>query len=167
MAVFLTKLVTSQTHNKKYLWETEDCLVYVSDIVTAIVIPKGFIFDKNSVPKYLRWIFPVSGRRSDYAAAVHDWLYSTELYPREVCDAIYLEIMQLSGVSAFRARSKYLAVKLFGGKVWDTHTRESLDLARGLIDIPRLEAKLAEHGLDKELHKEWNLTRYPVSKEGI
>lgn len=164
MAQFLTKLKTEQEHDREYFWRTTSPLVYKSDIVYGVIVPKGFEFDKNSIPFYLRWLFPVSGRRSDYAATLHDWLYTTELFPREVCDEIYYEAMLLSKVSNWRAKSKFMAVKTFGHLVWKQHTRESLEKARSLLELRSINKVLKKHGLPKETHLSWNVVGDPMYK---
>lgn len=160
MARFLTKLHTSQEFDKAYEWELTEPLIYESDIVGPIIVPAGFVFDKNSVPFGFRWLFPVAGRKSDYAATLHDWLYATELYPREVADCIYLEAMELADVSFLRAKSKYYAVKIGGGFVWSDHTKSSISAARDLIDLVVVEQLLQEHGFDKKAHTSWNLSYF-------
>ncbi len=161
-STFLTKLNTSQEYNKEYRWTIEDYLVYDSELVGPIVVPKNFVYDKNSIPWYLRWVFPVSGRKSDYAATVHDWLYITELFPRVVCDCIYLEAMKVSGVSNFRAKAKYFAVDKLGWTVWNKHTKKSIDFGRSFVIIKEMEKVLKEHGFAPTAYEMWNLSRYPA-----
>lgn len=158
---FKTKLVTSQRHDKAFEWTIEAPLVYNSALVGPLIVPKGFVYDKNSVPWYFRWLFPVSGRRSDYAATLHDWMYATELFPIEVCDAIYLETMLISKVNPLRAKMKYYAVRQFGISVWRTHTRVSLKEHRDLLDIDEIKRLLLIHGFESNAWNLWNLIENP------
>lgn len=158
---FLTNLVTSQVHDRAFHWRVEAPLIYDSALVGPIYVPVGFEYDKNSVPWYLRWLFPVSGRRSDYAATLHDWVYATELYPIEVCDEIFYEAMLASNVSAFRAKAKWLAVRQFGLKVWLTHTRPGLKAKRDLLDIEVVKKDLQRVGFTGMEYHLWNLSAPP------
>lgn len=160
---FLTNLVTEQEYNKSNQWKTVYPLIVDVKLVGPIIIPAGFIFDKNSVPAGLRWLFPVSGYKSDYAAAVHDWLYTSELFPRVVCDEIFYDAMIYSGVPKWRAWSKYKAVRVFGGMVWKKHTKESVDEARSLLDIPDIKETLIQYNFNEDDYKLWNLSFYSTT----
>lgn len=51
-----------------------------------------------------------------YAALVHDWIYSIEMFPRSVCDAIFRDILR-----EFKVESRnmmYWAVRLGGWTAW-------------------------------------------------
>lgn len=50
-----------------------------------IVIPKGFVWDLSSVPRFLWGLFPPDGN-FELASLIHDFLYKYKLYPREFCD---------------------------------------------------------------------------------
>ena len=77
------------------------------------VVPKGFIFDGASIPTWLRWIFPHGGAKFA-AACFHDWGYRLGKITRKEADDAFLDIMLANGVSAWRARTMYAAVRVFG-----------------------------------------------------
>lgn len=79
----------------------------------AIYVPAGFETDFASVPRGLWNIFPPFGRYSK-AAVVHDFLYRRSGVPRELCDKIFLEAMEVLGVGWLTRSTIYSAVRLFG-----------------------------------------------------
>jgi len=69
------------------------------------------------------------------AAFIHDILYAAELFPRDECDDIFLELMKEHGVGWFTRNSMYLAVRMVGGLVWRKHTAASLQHSRIFISV--------------------------------
>lgn len=89
-------------------------LVVIDGLKYLIRVPDGFVTDFASVPRIplAFWLF---GGIGDYAACVHDYLYRNGLFPREVCDAIYREILlHVDKTSEFRASAMHKGVR-FGG----------------------------------------------------
>lgn len=83
----------------------------------AVFVPAGFETDYASVPRGLWNIFPKKGRYSK-AAVLHDFLYRKTGVPRDLCDRIFLEAMETSGVNWFTRHTIYRAVRLFGGAAY-------------------------------------------------
>lgn len=103
----------------KPLWRLLDALAYDSEVVGGrIVVPSGFITDACSVPR-LPFVYLLAGGLADEAGYVHDLLYTTQIYPREKCDAVLREAVLAMGYSKTLAESMYLAVREFGGSHWD------------------------------------------------
>lgn len=111
-----------------YLFRLCDDLVYQSDLVSfEIVVPKGFETDFASIPRLLRFIYPVNGRHR-CAAVVHDYLYykagrivvdgTAISYTRKQADLIFLEAMKSLGVRWTQRKSMYRGVRLGGWKHW-------------------------------------------------
>lgn len=129
-----------------------------------ITLPKGFVTDLASIPKYLRWLFKPDGQWSK-AAAVHDFLYNgipiteghsefyAEMRPRYAymeqklrirssCDAIFYIAMRASGVSAAVALAFYLGVRAGGSQHFRTGKR--IDVAKLLVGLyPKAEYDFA------------------------
>lgn len=91
-------------------------LKYVTEVeaIGLITVPRGFVTDYASVPRGLWNIFPPHGKYSA-GAVVHDYLYRRTLMDRAICDRVFLEAMEVLGVSWFSRRVIYRAVRLFGG----------------------------------------------------
>lgn len=103
-------------------------LVVVDGVSYLIRVPPGFITDFASVPRIplAFWLF---GGIGDYAAAVHDWLYTSGEYPRDICDKLFREILHhVDGTSWARAEAMYRAVRLAGGSRYTA--RQASDSAR-------------------------------------
>lgn len=86
----------------------------------CITVPKGFLTDLASIPLPFRIFFPKDG---DYtpAAVVHDYLYSEHNNTginREYADKIFNFIMKELGISTYKRKTMYRAVRLFGEPFW-------------------------------------------------
>lgn len=79
----------------------------------AVIVPTGFITDLASVPRIpLAWL--IAGGIGDRAAVIHDYLYAETKVRRGTADAVFLEALLDTGVSAWRARAMWAAVRAFG-----------------------------------------------------
>lgn len=89
-------------------------LVVIDSVEYLIRVPDGFITDFASVPR-IPLAFMLFGGIGDYGACVHDYLYRNGLFTREICDAIYKEILlHVDKTSEFRALAMHRGVRLGG-----------------------------------------------------
>ena len=79
-----------------------------------IMVPHGFITDFASVPR-LPFTYSTFGDTAHEAAVIHDYLYSSGLFPREVADAVFLEAMGVLGIPWWKRHAMYLGVRVGGG----------------------------------------------------
>jgi len=79
----------------------------------VIHVPAGFITDFASVPRFFWRLFPPTGTYGK-AAVVHDYLYRCTDIDRAICDAVFLEAMEVLGVSWIARRLMHRAVRVFG-----------------------------------------------------
>ena len=104
-----------------YQWQlVEEFFFYFDkeDDSTGITVPKNFVTDFASVPKFLWSILPPTGRYTK-AAVLHDYLYPKECkvdLTRKECDKIFLSAMKILGVKKYTRLVFYRAVRLFGKK---------------------------------------------------
>ena len=77
-----------------------------------ILVPKGFITNFASVPRFFWSIIPPWGKYGK-AAVIHDYLYYTKKYTRKRADEIFLEGMEVLGVSLWKRQVMYWAVRIF------------------------------------------------------
>jgi hypothetical protein len=91
--------------------------IYLSDTVGIVFVPKGFKTDYASVPRVLWSILPPTGKYTK-AAVVHDYLYISKEFPREVADYVFLEAMVALGVNPIIRYSMWLGVRVGGWVVW-------------------------------------------------
>jgi hypothetical protein len=86
--------------------------VYIDDSVGVIYVPKGFDSDLASIPPFAQSFISKVGKY-DAAAVVHDWLYSSQLFDKLICDKVFLRAMKDAGVSYFKRTLMYFTVKMF------------------------------------------------------
>ena len=90
---------------------------YYTDVLDEryyIKVPKLFETNFASIPKILWGIFSPTDERYGKAAVVHDYLYSTGLFPREICDKIFFEAMSILKAPFYIKYLFYWNVRLFG-----------------------------------------------------
>lgn len=108
-------------------YEVTEPLVWNDNLSIIQVNPK-FDFDGASVPQCL-WSFGFSPMTGGYqrSACLHDALYASEYFPREICDVLFLEAMESEGVGYMKRYSMYYAVRSFGWTVWKGHKNEEVN----------------------------------------
>jgi hypothetical protein len=111
MSKFLTELDARLKDDDK-VWIMDDPLVYESDIIGAVTVPKGFETDFASVPR-LPVIYTLFGDRAHRESVIHDYLYRIESIPeatKEQADLVFLEAMECRGKSWFIRKCMYWGV---------------------------------------------------------
>ena len=115
---FLTPLIIKFLDTKDAKrWELHEGFRYVCKSGEVIYVPKGFRTDFASVPRFFWRIIPPTGLYGK-AAVIHDFLYQEKLFDRARADAIFLEGMELLGVSRWKRNLMYRTVRLFGGRAF-------------------------------------------------
>ena len=102
-------------------WKLVDDLIYQSDILDRIVVPKGFKTDFASTPRIpgMYWLI---GGKGTLPAIVHDYLYieRDQTYTRRQADRVFLEAMK----EAKDPKSRiirwilYSGVRIGGRRAW-------------------------------------------------
>jgi hypothetical protein len=85
----------------------------------GIIVPRGFVTDFASVPRFFWRLFPPTGTYGK-AAVIHDYLYQFNGVTREQADHIFLEAMEELGVAWVTRHILFLAVRLGGWKPWNS-----------------------------------------------
>lgn len=123
MSKFLTPLLTEFLDDVQA--KLVEDLVYESDVLgETVTVPKGYVTDFASVPRY-PIIFWATGDTAHKAAVIHDYLYQLGKYSRKVADDVLLEAMKLTGIATWRCYSMYWAVRTFGASHYGTQQPES------------------------------------------
>lgn len=135
MGLFLTELVvrpypTTAQHDGRNWW-LEFQLIYRSNNLGQIVVPKDFIGDFASTPAFLWADIPPWGKWSA-AAWLHDYVYWTQPCTREQADDLLMEAMQTCNVDARRRMLIYQGVRLGGQSSWD---QDAIDRAAGKAHV--------------------------------
>ena len=101
-----------------------------------LTILPGFVTDGASIPS-LFWSCAGDPFSPHFVAAavVHDALYSAELTTRDKADEIFLELLEVEGLSWLHRNIFWFAVRVAGWTVWDEHTEETIAAARKLCSL--------------------------------
>lgn len=83
----------------------------------TIDVEVGFMTDFTSIPRPFWAVLPRWGKYGN-AAVLHDWLYSTQEYPRARADAIMFEAMGVLRVAAWQRYAIYWGVRGLGWIAW-------------------------------------------------
>lgn len=96
-------------------WELLTEWRYLSAVTQkAYTIFPGFTTDFASVPR-VPIAYWLAGNTAHLASVVHDYLYVNGEEPKDICDAIFAEIMERTpGFPKWRIKLMWLAVHLFG-----------------------------------------------------
>jgi len=102
-------------------WRLTDDLIYRSDILDRIVVPKGLKTDFASTPRIpgMYWLI---GGKATLPAIVHDYLYTErdQTYSRRDADRVFLEAMRAKGDPKSRIIRwiLYSGVRIGGRRAW-------------------------------------------------
>lgn len=118
--MFIPEIVLIPIRGKRK-WRIEEDFGIQTQAAGWVVVPKGFVCDLNSIPRFLWW----ESTPTDYpeAGATHDWLYEIQM-AKDVADAVYLEVLLGLGMGSFRAHARYYALRAFGGPAYRSHAQE-------------------------------------------
>lgn len=117
MAHFVTPLRVWKRPDKR--WELIEELVYRSDLVGVVTVPKGFDTDFASVPR-LPFMHMFLGDRGHSAAVVHDYFYRTAEVSRSRADAVFEEALAAEGEMGWLGRqAMWLGVRMGGWTSYD------------------------------------------------
>ena len=136
--MFLNNVVVKEHPKEHFKWILYEDLIYeFPHSLKKLTIPKGFTTDFASVPKSMWNIIPPYGRYKK-EAVLHDYLYATALFKKNIADNLFLISMKEAGVPSWKRKTMYLAVKFFGEHAWKTH-RFNQSLAKvNKEDYPKL-----------------------------
>ena len=127
MAKFLTELDARLLDDDK-IWTLDSPLVYQSDIVGKVEVPKDFQTDFASVPRVpIAYMF--FGDRAHREAVIHDYLYRLDAVPNATFDQandVFLEAMAVRGKSCFVRYAMYWGVCIGGSSSY--HQRKVADI---------------------------------------
>lgn len=108
-------------------WRINITFRYTSALLTAIgesnlvSVPAGFVTDFASIPRAIQIVYPVWERYGP-AAVLHDWLYWSQIYQRDIADNILREAMILLAVEDGTITDIFNAVRAFGQSSWERNT---------------------------------------------
>lgn len=110
----------------------------------AIWVPKFFQYDGASIPPAGYQIVGTPfNPRFMIPAVVHDWLYYTQQFSRDVADEIFYELLIEAGVPKLKAIVMRESVQSFGAWYWDNDEEDDAYLAE-------LKQKVIDDGRDPD-----------------
>lgn len=124
MSQFLTTLKTEQIGKWSHVLLAD---LVLEDDAGTITVPAGFTTDFASIKvlhnAFLFVLFALVSGYGNYAATVHDWLYTTGQMARKEADAVLYRALRAEGVARWRAWLMWAGVRLGGGKHYTAPTR--------------------------------------------
>ena len=87
---------------------------------STVRVPRGFVTDLASLPRVFWSIFPPTGPYT-WAAIVHDYLYWTQIIPRQDADEIMALGMRELGASELSIKTFYASLRVAGGFSWENN----------------------------------------------
>lgn len=87
---------------------------YSLGVSKTIVIPAWFRFDGASCPRLFHWVWTPMWTDTLPWAIFHDYIYRTHLYPRDIADQFFNELMEECWVWFFKRNLFYLWVRIGG-----------------------------------------------------
>jgi hypothetical protein len=124
---FITRLAVSKVANSR-LWILDAPFIVQSKIVGELEIPEDFIFDGNSLPRFM-WFVSLP---TDYleTGCIHDYLYRFGK-DRKVADEVYREFLEFQGAGTFRRDTRYAMLRMFGGAAFKKNQAGVVTLSDG------------------------------------
>jgi hypothetical protein len=108
-------------------FELHEPVVYYSGMIIgtsrvgSIMVEAGTISDFASVPRFFWRLISPFDDDVRLPAIVHDSLYTSQVWEKDVADLIFREALQVRGAPAWKVFAMYNAVKWFGKKAWNDH----------------------------------------------
>ena len=125
MSRFATTLKTEQVG--KWTHILLDDLVLADDDQQVITVPAGFTTDFASIKvlhnAFLFVLFALVCGYGNYAATVHDWLYTCAQISRKDADAVLYRALRAEGVARWRAWLFWVGVRIGGAKQYSLASR--------------------------------------------
>jgi hypothetical protein len=135
MSSFTEKLSITQVSLKPRRWRLDRTFRYYIGEENSerwVELLAGFECDAGSIPQFAWWLESPVGQGAA-ALFLHDGLYCSEYVPRAESDYIMLEGLQVLELGWLRRNIIYSQVRVWGGFVWDQHTKESVIEGRKFI----------------------------------
>ncbi len=127
MSRFLTELDARLKPCGDSVWVLDAALIYESDLVGLIVVPKCFETDFASVPR-VPIAYMAFGNRAHREAVLHDYLYRIDSDPQVSfmqANKVFLEAMELRGKGFFTRWAMYMGV--VAGGYFSFHKKKVMD----------------------------------------
>ena len=78
-----------------------------------VKVPKGYVSDLASIPRFLWGIIGGPWGKYGYAAIVHDFILQNKLYPPSKADRIFYEAMTVLKVPSWKCSMIFFACRMY------------------------------------------------------
>ena len=95
-------------HYRKNVWQLLECYT-----IEGVSIPRGFESDGATVPRFLWWFVPPTGRHLP-AVLVHDYLYQHAIGTKDAADKTFYRALRQCGIGLVKSLLMYWGVKIGG-----------------------------------------------------
>jgi hypothetical protein len=126
-----------------------------------ITVPKGFVTDLASIPRFFWSAFPKTGPYMS-AAILHDYLYWDQRCSRDDADRIFDIEMRSYGVADTSRRLIYSAVSEFGAGAWQANAMAKAGGEIRFLNEPRLAQFLSQ---PFDATRSWPVVRAEVARD--
>lgn len=103
-----------------------------------VVVPEHFLTDVGSIPRQLLGLLDAFGRGHE-AAVLHDYLYSTQRFPRLMADCLLREALLTQGCPRFLADFVFAVLRLVGALAWNAANDAQAVELPGFVEEATLE----------------------------
>ena len=131
-------------------------LWYDSDVLggRVVKVAKGFVYDLESIPRWLPWTYAWLAGTASRAGAVHDWLAQVHKVgdfsvDRAVADAVYYEATGVDGNGWLKRWIKWLGVRVGGAAAWASGPSRFRVIGNERRQRPRMDGSERREVLDK------------------
>jgi len=101
----------------KALWGLYEPFEWTNGVI-KVIVPAGFQCDFASIPQFALGILGDIGQE---AGTIHDYLYRSDAEPkltRSKADYIFFEVCGEMGITWWKRKAMYYAVRTFAGQHW-------------------------------------------------
>lgn len=96
-------------------------------------VPRGYVTDFASIPRFAKLFFPPFDKWAE-AAVIHDWTYDVaEIGKREEADQVFNTALREAGVGALRRGIMVSAVRLGGGRSYGRAEKRDPEVWRAVF----------------------------------
>lgn len=88
----------------------------------AFTVPRGFVTDYASIPRFFHRILPQRGRYNP-AAVAHDFLYWSGVLSKDDADEVLYDLSERLGVGWFDRHAIYRGVRIGGWVAWNKYRK--------------------------------------------
>lgn len=89
---------------------TTSDLVFRVGCMILIVVPRYYLTDLASIPRWARWLISKTDQHIR-ASIVHDWLCETKVISRAAADGLFMDLLRADGLTGWKVWAMYFAVR--------------------------------------------------------